>query len=438
MFKTLVSLWFFTCLLVFSSLAFTKPVTTPVAEPNRQGEFDVGFTSRNVMLPGGVETTVNIWYPIAPASGSGGAVYHATTGGPGFTQTEIYIESPLRASHEAEIANGIFPLIVITHGGGPVGLPDNTLGLVHMRLAELSASHGFVTLSYTKRRYPSSPAVGLNVEAAFNVALSLFPDSVDENNIGVLGSSAGGAEVVALAAGISVGSFHRDPDDRVKAAVLLDSAPLDPASPQQIADMKVPYILFSGSLLESYLGTDNFFEETVKVSPRRHVKLERLSHFAIESSSCDIENAKRNASLQKQITDGVVALVDPLTAITPSFSLPGGDPGGISAYVLWNFTQIGGLAIGELKEFCSTVGVDNPLLSTDFNGDGINDAYTGVDALGQPVLDIDATNSILTRYIIAHWKVYLAKDVGYSRFLTPGYVQKDPRVSVTVRGGRGK
>jgi dienelactone hydrolase len=185
-------------------------------DPSQPGEYEIGFTDRSVTraLANGEERTVSylIWYPAAADNDS----------------------SPGPAKLEAPPADGVFPLVVFSHGFG--GGPRDS-SFLHEHLA----SHGFIVAAaahgdchpecpstqadlhaFTDRRVEDVDSVLEDVLALNGEDDAILGGRVDSERLGVAGFSCGG--YTAIRAG--------ENDERLVAILALAPScgliPLDP------------------------------------------------------------------------------------------------------------------------------------------------------------------------------------------------------------------
>ncbi len=418
LFKTMLLMCF------VASFAHADPVN-----PSGKGPHDIGFISYQLpLMPAGV-TTVNVWYPIGAASvGVTPVEYQGVLSSPFGTESVVF-PSPLGATQDAQIEVGSFPMVVQTHGGGPVTAGD-TQGLAHTRNQEILASHGLVAVSYTRRNFSLRSDTDLVIASV----LSRFPTDVDGNNIGIAGESFGSRDALSYGAGVSLPqfAFELPADPRVKAILVQDAGLPTSTSQAQLEAMTVPLMLFSGSLLSGVNGAQALFNDSLQSLKKYHARFTGVSHLSFASSSCDQLAAARAQALLAQFAAGVNPPVEPLTTPLPPV-FPGGSVSGLNAFFSWNFISVSGNpALGQASEFCAKAGVDNSILSSDLDGDGTNDQYTGVNASGDPVLPAAEVNDLHARFATAFWKFHLSEDNKYKRFLHKFAGKHDDRFDFEV------
>ena len=140
------------------------------------------------------------------------------------------------ASSEPAIKKGVYPLVIISHGGG-----GNYMG--YLTLSQYLAQHGYIvasvehyrnnrsnnTLSHTTENLENRPRhVGLTIDAIANDPF--FKASVLQDCVAVIGHSLGGYTALAVAGGKPVNQEREDiaviPHSWVKAIILLAPATL--------------------------------------------------------------------------------------------------------------------------------------------------------------------------------------------------------------------
>lgn len=380
-----------------------------------RGAFGVGVSQFQLEIGGGMSTTVNVWYPVKRRASNSADDYAATVQRVQFPAETTSLSSPRGMALDALPARGPFPLILQIHGGpGPVPAPTDINGLFHAPLNEIVAASGFVVASYTRRNWALGPLAADDAAAVIEEVQARFPE-VDRDVIGLAGESHGATEVLELAT---------RGDTRIRGLLLQDAGATSASRPGQIEEITAPVLLLSGSALSDQLRIDEFFEAAERALPRYLVGFNTVSHAAFMSGFCQWTEHTRAIELQRQFDLGLSPLQEPLIQPSPSSS-------GIQAFISWNFASIfGNPPLGSGSEFCETVGTDNPLLSTDLDGDGIADGYTGTNFLGERVLAGHEVNKLHARFAVAFWKVHLKGDRRYARFLSGRYAARDSRVSL--------
>jgi predicted dienelactone hydrolase len=171
----------------------------------------------------------------------------------------------LDIAHEAPVAAGIFPLVLISHGTG--GSP-----LVYRTLAHYLARHGFIVglpeHPFNNRNDNTWAGTIQNLEARprhLQLAIDSisthprFSNSVQPDAVAVIGHSMGGYTALALAGGLPTAFPYESPtgqevvvptpfEGRVKALVLL--APATPwfRKPAALRNVKAPILLLEAEL----------------------------------------------------------------------------------------------------------------------------------------------------------------------------------------------
>lgn len=161
------------------------------------------------------------------------------------------------STRDAAVADGRFPLVVISHGGGGSHLLYRTIA-THL------AANGFVvvapehagnnrrenTLQHTNENVVRRVKhLSLTIDAM--LADPLLGSQIDAAAIAALGHSIGGTAVLALAGGVPW-SRERAPldvvsDGRVRAAVLLAPATEWYQAPDSLSGVRLPLLVYAGS-----------------------------------------------------------------------------------------------------------------------------------------------------------------------------------------------
>jgi hypothetical protein len=135
-------------------LSRTVAAAPPFTPPDAKGDYDVGTTTFSAVMSDGRTTKVQAYYPTASQAGAACDFYTVAVAGVG----TYHVRSPLCARIDAPIAAGVFPLIVMDHGGGIAG-QDIMAPMVTMYTVAFwevfLAGHGhympYLTPGYAKR-----------------------------------------------------------------------------------------------------------------------------------------------------------------------------------------------------------------------------------------------------------------------------------------------
>jgi len=476
-------------LAVFSALFFTGTVYSAspnIPDPSQKGPYDVGFVELDVDVPsqfppGSIASTKAIvWYPI-PAGTS------PTEPGPNTSYSMIFedgvvfpFDSPINALRDAEPdpGAGLFKLVLMMGGGGSIPPPSSVESDLYLESMEILASHGFVVVTYSRRSYADDligavdNAIDIVVQRAVDHEIGgivdrKIPIYLDEmgnpDKMGIMGHSGGGGHVAQKIVGNgnliallgNPSAVLQGPDPHFAAGIYLDSVGVELAmgSDAQMAATKVPYLQIRGSLYE-FRGSvrensDTFFDMTTAVSPRYQLFIRYFDHFVFYTAVCDLLGDFRELSLS----------VEPGVEPFDFSQLPPSNDAGFITWLLWGPFE------DSYGEICETVGVDDSPTTDNHSirnadgiqdsgpPDGINDYYTnwllneeaqdnlpGVD-LSTAAVPVNGVNEdfveLLARYQISFFKVHLDKDRRYQPFLTPGFANRDDRVTLKVTGGNG-
>lgn len=271
---------------------------------------DVGVAHIEAVSPQrGVDLDVTVWYPAAP----GGA---ATVLGesPFFVGTAAMLGAP--------IADGTFPLVLLSHGAGMAG---NAQALSW--IAAPLAKRGFIVAA------PDHPGNGgINRSAKETLKLWLRPGDIsdsltavekdeffgrhlDEGKVGVLGLSAGGGTALALAGAridpvrlsaycdtdalnpslcgwlresgvdlhaMDMRSADRDNEDRrIRFAMAIDPAPVDVFQPASFSRISIPVDIVNLGLPDTIPLTARARDVARAIVASRYSVIEDASHFSM-------------------------------------------------------------------------------------------------------------------------------------------------------------
>ncbi len=252
--------------------------------------------------------TVEIWYPAAPGTASGGSYTALLRDG----VTEVELQG--QAARGADPADGSFPLVLISHG-----YPGNRFLMSH--LGENLASKGYVTVSidhpdstYDDQGPFPSTLVNRPVDQAFIVDAMAALDGpigaiVDDDAVGVVGYSMGGyGALIFGGGGLSQSAIdRREPaafnapgdllarhlagseahaalqDDRVQALVAIGpwGRNRDFWDADGLAGIETPLMIVAGGVddVSSYPAMRSIFEETTGTD-RLLLTFENANHNA--------------------------------------------------------------------------------------------------------------------------------------------------------------
>jgi len=223
------------------------------------GEYAVGRRTINVTDPAreGRAFPIDIWYPVDQAQAAGATpADYSLAPGLGYTSTTAFADAP--------IADGSFPLVVYSHGGGG-------FRWIATFYTEFLASKGYVVVAPD---HPGSTAVDQITGAAVDqeenayvrpadITLTLdtvlaangnsadpLQGHVDESKIALSGHSWGGYTSLATVAGHTNTLGSTTPDPRVTSLILM--APYtEMFSDAELEKVDVPVLVLSSTLDES-------------------------------------------------------------------------------------------------------------------------------------------------------------------------------------------
>ncbi|MDQ1249721.1 MAG: hypothetical protein QG597_4097 [Actinomycetota bacterium] len=229
--------------------------TAEQASAAAAGPYAVGRRTINITDAerGGRTFPADIWYPVDPATTGGAApVEYSFLPGLGYTSEVALADAPA--------AEGNFPLVVYSHGGGG-------FRWVATFFTEFLASKGYVVVSPD---HPGSTALDLlsgaavtdeanannrppDITATLDTVLAADTDPadpltgiIDETRVALTGHSWGGFTSLATVAGHSNSVGTTVPDDRIKALVLM--APYsEPLTEAELAKVDVPVLVVSST-----------------------------------------------------------------------------------------------------------------------------------------------------------------------------------------------
>lgn len=186
---------------------------------------------------------------------------------------------PMPASRDGPVADGAFPLVLLSHGGGPGGGSP----LVLREISAYLARQGFIVVAPFHGPTPFSGRV-VQIKAAFDAVVTdpRFKAHVASGRLGMLGFSLGGAVALGSAGGVpssrhlatycaahsnDIQSCGPGPDGKrdagpldalphlpLRALVLLDPLGV-PFGPDGLSAVTVPVLLFRPKMSE--MGEEN-------------------------------------------------------------------------------------------------------------------------------------------------------------------------------------
>lgn len=232
---------------------------TEQANASTPGEYAVGRRSITVTDPAreGRSFPIDIWYPVDPADTADATPSeYSLAPGLGYTSSTAWADAP--------VAEGEFPLVVYSHGGGG-------FRWIATFYTEFLASKGYVVVAPD---HPGSTAVdqltGAAVDREKNAFLrpadiTLTLDSVlaanttegdplegsmNDSKIALSGHSWGGYTSVATVAGHTNSLGSTTPDDRINSLILM--APYtEMISDEELQKVDVPVLVVSSTLDKS-------------------------------------------------------------------------------------------------------------------------------------------------------------------------------------------
>lgn len=160
------------------------------------------------------------------------------------------------ASRNAEVAEGRFPVILLSHGGGPTGGTP----LILLELSAALARHGFIVIAPFHGKAPLAMRTKQVVAAWQAVQENVrFQPHLDADRLGMIGFSLGGAVALELAGAIPdiphyLAYCAANPSD----VMSCDHAPADSEAPQRQAQMERPSSLPRISSVKALVLLDPF------------------------------------------------------------------------------------------------------------------------------------------------------------------------------------
>ena len=236
----------------------TASIPLPQYDPGQIGPYALGHMEVVIQDHTNPERTLatQVWYPASGFDANALTLYVVGTMGP------FELEYPSSyAQREVEVAEGLFPLIIFSHGYGGISTQS-------IDLCERLASHGFVVASaahmgntaeddFNGTMVPREQALAdrprdvrslIDTFTDEDTLPELLRGHIDGTQIGVSGHSFGGYTALAAAAGHAASAAL--PDERVSAI-----APICPDSSEfsdeELAALTLPTLFIGGTLDES-------------------------------------------------------------------------------------------------------------------------------------------------------------------------------------------
>jgi dienelactone hydrolase len=392
--------------------------------PDGPGPYTVGTARFTAAMTGGRLTTVQVFYPTTEEPDCATTYTVTPAGGSSFDVTTL-----LCAASDAAAAPGPFPLIVQAHGGGAPGESHQLLSQLPMH--ETLATHGFIVALALHSGNARDRVLDLGVLTDRMLARNADPEDslhgrIDPSRIGTGGLSAGGTSTFNFAAGHT--GFGIAPDRRLRAAVFYEPGQAG-ISFADAATLDIPYLIMGGDQFSSGLLVPELFETTTEAAPRIHVHTPGSLHISYATGHCHVNEAAREAAL----------LADPEIP-EPLTTLLDGDRVAAQAYDLWNlgdrlFASLGA-GFGGGRHFCNRLGVQSVRSLDTSPADGFTDEppFRTVDPpyVLAPGVPSETMVPLVTLYTVAFFKVHLAGDHRYVRYLAPGYAARND-LPVTVQ-----
>lgn len=433
-------------------------------QPDEKGPYNVGIrTFVNVPVFGPPLPSIQVFYPTL-ATANCQTEYTIAYTVPGVGVGNYQRTSPLCAVQDATPAQGAFPLVVHSHGGGAPG--DDAQRISQLPVHETLASHGFVVVVPRHNGGAPPPAapgsrrvrdLPLVIDYMLDADKNPLAASIDPNRIGLSGFSTGGRTSLGVTGGWASQGISADP--RIKAMVLYE--PGRDNSLEDVATISIPYLVMGGTRMENgtVIGPE-LFDTTVLATPRIYVTNPEAIHFNYQTDLCaSIEETREAAletddSLRDPVTDEL--LQEPLTNMIPHPSIPNLNTckvmgaAGHYACTFWNRGETiapllppnQAFAFGGGRNICDRIGVDSSESLDVDPVDGLTDDfvpghpgtrlfeandrfnYAGQDPEGDPApIPMEEMVPMVQIYTVAFFKKFLADDWRYAWYLTPLYAR---------------
>lgn len=410
-----------------------------MTHPADIGPYNVGtITIKGFEVTGGNTVNLTVWYPTHDRALKQ-TKYQTEDNSAAFYSTgaKFAIVSPNNAIENAKPAKGRFPLIINSHGAIPPFA--DFYRLTNMPKHEHMASHGFIVLGYN-RAAQSDAQDAEDIRALIDEMATISGNSVlDEvkkvtntRRVGATGFSSGAPAVMTIVAGTTTPG-EVVTDNRIKGIYLIEPS----INNANVTGIKVPYLITDGSPFYDFSGF--IANDTPLAVPRYRLTVNNSAHIAKFSAICTMISENRNLSLA--LTGG--ALGEPLVDVIL-------DDNAEFAYFWWNTSEllfgVPGFTLGNAREWCNKIGVVAPngaLQGTFFDLDLDDNGETDTPPLNT---DLAGNPSILPQrlsesedfrlgliYEVAFFKVHVANDKRYKRYLHPQYSdQNEPNASLEV------
>lgn len=354
-------------------------------DPIALGPYNVGFqTVYDIPLPNGQMTNLAIWYPSNQQYGPP-ADYTTWMVNPSALFT---LPSKANARENIPICPGKYPLVVLDHGGFYGNRDAGRFQSMHY--AEHYASHGFISVGYTHHGTIQQLVLEGNAVINYMVTESSLVDSIQQDNICLFGSSAGGIMVTGLAAGTPY--LAKNPN--IKGLMTLE--PALAVNKNILSNITIPGLVFStgynyvngnAHVLATAISRNNIAYE---------VNAKKFDHLSQQGTMlCDSTEINREIAISRGI-------YEPL-------AVQSSDPYASTAYTFWHIGDKGSWTqFGDGSNFCQvddwTPSVDPSLLTYD----------------SRTLLEDDVFER-MKLYTTAFLQVHIAGNQSFAYYLTEEY-----------------